>query len=52
MARRVVEPNAVKRSAAKSAQVSAKLERRVVPDDFVRSATSDQYVTAKTRRPA
>ena len=48
--RRVVDKNAVKRAAERSTRVSAKLEGRVVPQEFVRSSKVEKFVAARTRR--
>ena len=50
MERRVVDKNAVKRAAERSTRVSAKLEDRVVPQEFVRSSKVEKFVAARTRR--
>lgn len=50
MERRVIDKNAVKRSAVRSTRASAKLEGRVVPQKFVRSAKVESFVAARTRR--
>ncbi|WP_167748956.1 hypothetical protein [Cellulomonas sp. HD19AZ1] len=50
MERRVVDKDAIKRSAERSTRVSAKLEGRVVSKEFVRSPKVEQFVTARTRR--
>lgn len=50
MARRVIDKSAVKRSAERSTQASARLEGRVVPREFVSSPKVEKYVAARTRR--
>ena len=50
MDRRVIDKSAVKRSAERSTRLSAKLEGRVVPKEFVRSAKVEKFVAARTRR--
>ncbi|GCE74985.1 hypothetical protein [Cellulomonas biazotea] len=48
MERQVVDKSAVRRSAERSTRVSAKLEGRVVPQDFVRSPKVEKFVAART----
>ncbi|GEM_PF-1004171 len=50
MERRVVDKSAVKRSAARSTKVSAKLEGREVPPEVVLTSKAQQYVVSRTRR--
>jgi hypothetical protein len=50
MDRRVVDKNAVRRSAERSTRASNKLEGRVIPQEFVRSPKVEKFVAARTRR--
>jgi hypothetical protein len=47
MQRRVVNPEAVKRSAIRSTQASAKLERRSVPEGYVRSPAVEKLLAER-----
>lgn len=42
-----VDPEAVKRFAAESTRVSAKLEDRVVPDGYVRPEAVERYLATR-----
>lgn len=50
MVRRVIDKSAVKRAAVRSAVDSASLERRVVPNGYVRSAKLERYVAQRSQR--
>lgn len=47
--RRVVNNAAVKRAVAVSTRASAKLERRVVPNTFVRSPRAEQFLAERRK---
>jgi len=50
MERRVVTKDVVKRFAVRSTKASAKLERRVVPASFVRSASVARFLAERQSR--
>ncbi|ADG73533.1 hypothetical protein Cfla_0621 [Cellulomonas flavigena DSM 20109] len=50
MGRRVVDRDAVKRSAARSTRLSARLSGREVPQRHVRSVEVERFVAARVRR--
>jgi hypothetical protein len=50
VAGRVVSKEAVERFAARSTKASAALEQRTVPDDFVRSAKVEKFLTERRPR--
>jgi len=50
MERRAVDTEAVKRSAARSAKASARLERRAVPRRFVRSTRVERFLAERGQR--
>jgi hypothetical protein len=50
MKRRVIDKEAVKQSVARSTKASAQLERRTVPDGFVRSLQAQQYLAERRQR--
>jgi hypothetical protein len=47
--RRVVNSVAVRRSVAASTRASAKLERRVVPNTFVRSPQAERFLAERRK---
>jgi len=47
MERRPVDIEAVKRAVTRSTVDSARLERRVVPADFVRSAAAEKFLAKR-----
>lgn len=49
--RRTVTGEAVKRFAAKSTEASARLERRVVPEGYVRSTKVEQFLAKRRSQP-
>jgi hypothetical protein len=50
VARRVVNKEAVKRSAIRSTKASAQLERRTVPADYVRSERVERFLAERRKR--
>ncbi|HEX7589397.1 MAG TPA: hypothetical protein VF362_00270 [Demequinaceae bacterium] len=48
--RQTVSQEAIRRSVARSTKASARLESRVVPEGFVRSATASAYIAARKPR--
>ncbi len=47
MERRIVDSEAVKRAVTRSTADSARLERREVPDGFVRSAGAEKFLAER-----
>ncbi len=50
MNRRIVSKEAVERFAARSTKASAALERRTVPDGFIRSAKVQKFLNERRPR--
>lgn len=48
--RRIVDRAAVKRAVPRSTRASAQLERRVVPNDFVRSQRAERFLAQRRKR--
>lgn len=48
--RRIVDRAAVKRAVSRSTCGSAQLERRVVPNDFVRSQRAERFLAERRKR--
>lgn len=49
MERRSIDRTAIKRAVTTSTRASAKLERRVVPNDFVRSASAQKFLVERRK---
>ncbi|MFT4245352.1 MAG: hypothetical protein QM571_02365 [Micrococcaceae bacterium] len=49
MVRKRIDKQAIKRAVTRSAKDSAQLERRVVPDNYVRSPQLERYLANKRK---